>query len=154
VGGRSKSRRWANEDGEESDEDHPTSYLDAIRHLVRPVSASLQPTQTLPVLIRCHIRADAVQQGPKRRRRRRSRPCPQLVHGLPAWHVDGHVPAHQRLGHRGRFSAPTPMGGVRSFTGRRCDLRPSRPRGSFRRLERSLQSYMTYVSIAFPTLTE
>jgi hypothetical protein len=39
--GRSKSRRWANEYGEESDEDHPTSYLDAIRRQVRPVSASL-----------------------------------------------------------------------------------------------------------------
>jgi hypothetical protein len=49
---------------------------------------------------------DAGRHGPRRRQRRRHRPCSQLVHGLPARPLDGCIPARQCLGRRGRVSAP------------------------------------------------
>jgi hypothetical protein len=45
-----------------------------------------------------------------RRRRKRSWPRPQLVHGLPHRPVDGHVLARHSLGRRGRVSAPSANG--------------------------------------------
>ena len=59
-----------------------------------------------------------------RRRRRRSRPHPQHVHGLPIRTVDSRVPACQRLGMRRQVSAPTPMGGVRFYPNRRTNWCP------------------------------
>jgi hypothetical protein len=51
-----------------------------------------------------------VGRGPVRRQRKCSRPCPLLVHGLPARPVDGRVPARQRLGTRRQVSAPNADG--------------------------------------------
>lgn len=93
------------------------------------------------------------QWGPRHRQRKRSRPCPQLVYGLP-WPVDGHISAHQRLGCCGRVSVPTSMGGGRSFPGRRRNLRPPRlslatAQGSFCKPGRSPQSFTTDASAVF-----
>ncbi|XP_066318321.1 uncharacterized protein [Miscanthus floridulus] len=114
-GGRSKSRRWVDDDEEETDDDQPATYLEAARRPVMPAS---------PSPVRRHTRSAAVlgrrgagplhgcaatergRQGHGRRRRKRNRPRPQLVNGLPMRPVDGRVPARQRLGRRGRVSAP------------------------------------------------
>jgi hypothetical protein len=99
-GGRSKSLRWADDDGEDTEDDRPASYLDAVLRPVRLVAAS-KPLAS---------GADAVRQGPVRQQGRRSQPRPKLVHGLPARQVEGRIPAHQRLGHHGRVSAPNSDG--------------------------------------------
>ena len=54
--------------------------------------------------------AHAGRQGRGLQPRRRGRPCPQLVHDLPARPVDGRVPVRQRLGCRGQVSAPNADG--------------------------------------------
>jgi hypothetical protein len=107
-GGRSKTRRWGDKDDEEEDDDHPTSYLDAVRRPVRPASVSQPPAETRPGW--SHSTTVVVRLGPEGRRRRRSRPRPQLVHDLLARQVEGRVPARQRLGCRGRVSAPNSDG--------------------------------------------
>jgi hypothetical protein len=46
-GGRSKSRRWADNDGEETDDDHPMTYLEAARRPAKLASASPVRPQTV-----------------------------------------------------------------------------------------------------------
>jgi hypothetical protein len=99
-GRRSKSLRWADDDGDNSKDDRPVSYLDAVLRPVRLVAAS-KPLAS---------GADTMRQGPVCQRGRRSRSRPKLVHGLPARQVEGHIPAHQCLGHRGWVSAPNSDG--------------------------------------------
>jgi hypothetical protein len=132
LGGRSKSRRWADEDSEEADDDHPVTYLEASCRRAKPapappvrpqtrsyLEAALRPSRPATVSpVRAQIRStDVLGRGgadagkrPTRRQRRRSLPHPQLVHGLPARPVDGRVPAHQRLGTRRRVFAPNADG--------------------------------------------
>jgi hypothetical protein len=104
--GRSKQRRWEDDDGEETDDDYPTTYLEAAH---RP----MKTTHTSPVRPMTRVgcgRVDAVQ-GPlqghaARGQARHCRPRPQLVHGLPVRPMDSRVPARQRFDRCGRVSAP------------------------------------------------
>ena len=54
-------RRWADDDGEESDDDHPTSYLDVVRRPVKPVTTSPPRAQPRSIIVRDHGEADAGQ---------------------------------------------------------------------------------------------
>jgi hypothetical protein len=105
-GGRSKQRRWEDDDGKETDDDYPTTYLEAARRPAKTMHAS----PCAPMTRVGRNRVDAVQ-GPLRGhagrgQARHCRPCSQLVHGLPVRPVDGRVPARQRLGRCGQVSAP------------------------------------------------
>jgi hypothetical protein len=85
LGGRSKHRRWADDDSDEFDGDRP-SFLEVTLRQARSISMSPVRAQTVPVL--GHGGADTGQR-PTQRQRRHGRPRPQLVHGLPARAVDG-----------------------------------------------------------------
>lgn len=74
-GRRTKSRRWANDEEEEADDDNRTSYLDAV-HPAKPVVAYPTRAQTRLVVTRGRGVVDAERQEPGRRRRRCSRPRP------------------------------------------------------------------------------
>jgi hypothetical protein len=123
AGGRLKHRRWADDDGDESDydNDHPATYLDAVRRSA--VAAS--PPHTRPVM-GSGCGTDVGRSGPGRRRGKRRRPQPQLVCGLPHGPVDGRIPARQRLDVADRSPPPTPTGGGRSSLGWSHDLRALR----------------------------
>jgi hypothetical protein len=95
-GGRSKSQRWADDDGEEPADDRRASYVDVVRRPQKPMASALPCAQ--PVVDTDRGRADAGRHGSRRRWRKRSQPRPQLVLGLPARPVDGRIPARQRLG--------------------------------------------------------
>ena len=101
-----KRHRWADDDGEESDDDHPTTYLGAVR---QPI-LSPPRTQIHSIVVLGGGTADTERQGHGQRRQNHRRPRPQLVHGLPTWPVEGHVSAHQRLGRCRRVSTPNADG--------------------------------------------
>lgn len=50
AGGRTKRRQWADEDGDEFDDDHP-AYLDVARHPAKPVTAPPARAQTRSVVV-------------------------------------------------------------------------------------------------------
>jgi hypothetical protein len=83
--------------------------LDAVHWEPQPPRSSARPamalSRTQPL---ASARGDAVagRQGAAQRRGKRRRPCPQLVHGMPARPMEGRISTHQRLGRRGRVSAP------------------------------------------------
>ena len=58
-----KSRRWADDDGEETNDDHPATYLEAAHRLAKPATASSVRTQTGSVMVLGRGGADAGQ-GP------------------------------------------------------------------------------------------
>jgi hypothetical protein len=73
----------------------------------------VRPAMSLPrtqPLASAHGDVVAGRQGAAQRRGKRRRLRPQLVHGMPARPVEGRIPAHQRLGRRGRVSAPNAEG--------------------------------------------
>ncbi|KAG2616687.1 hypothetical protein PVAP13_3NG249566 [Panicum virgatum] len=110
-GGRSKSQRWADDDGEEPADDRRATFVDVVCRPQKQVASA--PPRAQPVVDTGRGRADAGRHGSRRRRRKRSRPRPQLVLGLPARPVDGRVPARQRLGRRERVSVPNTVASVR-----------------------------------------
>jgi hypothetical protein len=116
VAGRSKARRWADDDSD-AEATYMTPYLDAVRREPLPVMTSTLPRPAMPVhassvRARTHPRfwgrdvMDARRLGPGRRRRGHDRPWPHLVHSLLVRPLDGRTPVHQHLGRRGRVSAP------------------------------------------------
>jgi hypothetical protein len=105
-GGRTKSCRWADDDSEETDDDQPRTYIDAVLHHASPASAPPPRAQSRPAADKGQAGVDDGRLGHGRRLAARRRPRPQLVHGLPARPVDGHAPVRQRLGRRGRVSTP------------------------------------------------
>ncbi|CAN6357250.1 unnamed protein product [Urochloa humidicola] len=134
AGGRTKFCRWADDDGYDSDNDHPTSYLDAARRPAKVVTALTASAQARSVAVMDRGGAVAGQKRKKRSRRRKKRgwPRPQLVCGMPARPVEGRTPTHLHLGHRGRVSAPNAdgwqeilprqkMGHVAALAVPRCD---------------------------------
>ena len=54
-----KRHGWVDDDSEESDSDHPTTYLDAIRRLAKPATTFPPHAQSRPVMIRGRGREDA-----------------------------------------------------------------------------------------------
>lgn len=68
-GGRMKHRRWAdaNDDGEDSDDDLPKTYLDVVRRPAKPIAASTPLVQTCSAVVLSHGGADVGRQGPRRR---------------------------------------------------------------------------------------
>ena len=76
VAGCTKSRMWADDDGDESDDDHPATYLEATRRPTIPVTAPRARSQTHSVVPLGRGGAEAKCQRPDRRRRKRSRPRP------------------------------------------------------------------------------
>jgi hypothetical protein len=44
-------RWWADDDGEETDVDHPTTYLEATHHLAKTATASLVRAQNRSVVV-------------------------------------------------------------------------------------------------------
>jgi hypothetical protein len=132
--GRPKARRWANDDFlDDSDaEVAPTStapYLDAVHRESQPLRSSALPAMSLPrTQPLASARGDAVAgcQGAAQRRGsivdRAHSWCMACRLGL--WRA---VSRHTNASDAADGSPPpTPMGGERSSTGRRCDLR--RPR--------------------------
>lgn len=106
-GGRTKRRQWADDDdADESDDDRPTSYLKAARRPTKAVTAPATSAPPCPVAASGPGGAHPGRRGHGQRRKKRNRPRPQQVHGMPARPVDVRVPARQRLGRRGRVSAP------------------------------------------------
>jgi hypothetical protein len=110
LGGHRKHRRWVDHDGEESDDSRPSSYLDVSPGEGAPAVTAPTNAKTRPASGSGHAGADLSQQGHGCRWRKRSRPRPQLVNTLPVQPMEGHVPARQRLGRRGRVPAHMRLG--------------------------------------------
>jgi hypothetical protein len=53
-GGRTKRRRWADDDGKESNDDHLTTYLDAVRRPAKPVAVFSPRAQTCSTVVLGH----------------------------------------------------------------------------------------------------
>lgn len=49
-----KQHRWVDADGEESDDDHPITYLDTVHHPTKPVTVSPPRAQTCSIMILGH----------------------------------------------------------------------------------------------------
>jgi hypothetical protein len=105
-GGRTKSCRWADDYSEETDDDQPRTYIDAVLRHASPASATPPHAQPRPAADRGRAGVDAGRQGCGRRLAARRRPRPEPVHGLPARPVDGRAPVRQRFGRRERVSTP------------------------------------------------
>lgn len=125
--GCTKQRRWADDNvGEESDDDHPTSYLDAVHRPVKPTAASPPRCHARPLVLQGCSAVDARRQRLGRRRRRCSQPRSQLVAAcrLGQWMVVS-LPVNVLVTTDGSLP-PMPMGGGRSFLGRRRSPWPPR----------------------------
>jgi hypothetical protein len=51
AGGRTKSRRWADDYGEESDDNRPATYLETARRPAMPITTPPPRTQTRSVVL-------------------------------------------------------------------------------------------------------
>jgi hypothetical protein len=128
-GGRTKHRRWADDGGEETEDDPSASYLEAARRPAKPAIASPVRAQTCSIVVTGRDGKDTGQE-PSRRRRKRSWPRPQLVHDLLARPMDGCV-TRQRLGARRRVFAPNANGWWKILP--RHETRPTATSGEPRR---------------------
>ena len=75
-GGRTKSQRWADDDGEEIDDDHPATFLEAARRSAKPTTASHMRAQTRSVVDLARGRTDTRQGHVRRQRKHRRWPTP------------------------------------------------------------------------------
>jgi hypothetical protein len=134
LGGRSKSRRWADEDGDETDDDHPVTYVEAARRQEKPAPAPLVCPRTCSYLeaalrlsrpatvspVRANIHPGDVSGA--RLCGCRERACATTKEAQPAapsacaWPASrgggwsGTCPPTPRLGARGQISAPNADG--------------------------------------------